>query len=180
MYKFGVLEAMLPLAIDDNTDLETRRYCMLAVANMAEIITHSTIVKSLEHIIILIDSFDEEMQKCATLCLQNLSANKDIVMELQDAIQPCVNLISINKGKHIPLPDAKLHAVAALRGLCIADVLRLKIINEGVLRAFLQIIDNPPNNAILVKYQQFYVDFHLFMKHILIYYNQQYFIVYFY
>ncbi len=41
--------------------------------------------------------------------------------------------------------------MAALRGLCIADVLRLKIINEGILRAFLHIIDKPPNSAILVE-----------------------------
>ena len=36
-------------------------------------------------------------------------------------------------------------------GLCVADVLRLRIINECVLRTFLQLSDAPPSNAILVE-----------------------------
>lgn len=150
--EYGTLEAMLPLAIDQETDLETRRYCMLAVANMAaDTSTHPVVLQSLDHIILLIDSADDEIQKCACLCLQNLASSPGIVLRLQDSIQPLVNVISITKGKRIPLPDTKLHACAALRGLCFADILRLKIINEGCLRAFLSIIDKPPSDHILVE-----------------------------
>ena len=47
--EFGVLEAMLPYAIDENCDMEVKRYCMLAVANMAAMNeTHVTILQNLK------------------------------------------------------------------------------------------------------------------------------------
>jgi len=151
LIEFGVLEAMLPLAVADETDLETKRYCILAVANMAaDPSTHPVILQSLISIILLLDSEDEEIQKCGSLTIQNMAANKDIIAKLDDCIQPLVNLISIMKGK-VPLPDAKLHALAALRGLATQDLMRLRIINEGALRGFIMLIDDPPSDHILVE-----------------------------
>ena len=75
----------------------------------------------------------------------------DIVLTIFPSL---VNLLSFTK-----MPNAKLHA--ALRGVCVTDVLRLRIINEGVLRAFLHIIDAPPSNAILYGFSslcQWYID----------------------
>ena len=55
-------------------------------------ITHATMNKSLEHVTLMVDLCDEEIQKCAALCLENLRSYKDIVLKLQEGIQPLVNL----------------------------------------------------------------------------------------
>ena len=49
--------------------------------------------------------------------------------------------MAATKGEHTSLPDAKLYAVLELCGLCQADVIWLYIINENVLRDFLQLLD---------------------------------------
>ena len=48
LIEFGVLQALLPKAIDSKTDLETRRYACLAVANMAtQKQTHKVLIMKL-------------------------------------------------------------------------------------------------------------------------------------
>ena len=63
----------------------------------------------------LLDDEDPEIQKCAAQCIHNLAADSDLAERLEACVPALVNLL----GGADPRADAKLHAVAALRGLAV-------------------------------------------------------------
>jgi hypothetical protein len=136
----SIVSLLVKLALNTNNSIETRRYSILALANIsATVANHAAIVNDggLQAIFSLANfTADAMLQYYVSSALSNLSSNDKnhaILLE-KGGLQPLISLLFHSN------PDVHTKAAAALRGLSISEIARIKIVQEGGLEPLTRLL----------------------------------------
>jgi len=148
----GMLKELLSIAVTESCDLAARRYSTFAVGNLAaSVATHQAFVEMIPVIIELVDAPDPDIQRYATLVLQNLATDEAMIVPLLRAgmIGPLLNLLAtLNFGSS---PEASLHTIAVMRCLSVDDTIKPRLVKEGLLKQMVHLIESPVSGKVLVE-----------------------------
>jgi hypothetical protein len=152
MVDAGLLRELMTVAVTVAFDPAARRYSTFAVGNLAaSVSTHPSFVELVPAIIELVDSPDAEIQRYATLILQNLAADPKMVTTLlrSGMVSPLLNLLAnLNASS---LPDASLHTLSVLRCLSVDDLVKPRLINEGLLKQMIHLVESPVAAKVIIE-----------------------------
>jgi hypothetical protein len=132
----GSLQPLLSLAKRENGDLESQRYAIFALTNLAASrINHAQLLPTgmLAVMANLMEDDDMEIRNSAILAMGNFASNPENHEGLAEI--DCVQTLVELTATHNPL--TQLRAVATLRGLSTNEALRAEIVRRGGLQPLL-------------------------------------------
>ena len=136
----SIIALLVKTAFDTSNSIESRRYSILALANISATVTyHSSLVENgcLEAIFSLANfSVDAMSQYYVSSALSNFSSNEKnhLVLIEKGGIQPMISLLFHSD------PDVHSKAAAAIRGLSVSVLARIKIVQEGGLEPLTRLL----------------------------------------
>jgi hypothetical protein len=135
----GALQPLLNLARRINGDLETQRYAVFALTNVAATRSnHAMLVDSgvAELVVGLLDDEDIEIRNSAAFCVANLASNTANHAALLDegVLGPIIGIVASDDSV------AQLRAVCAIRGLSVDEAIRQELLERGALPPLLRLM----------------------------------------
>jgi Armadillo/beta-catenin-like repeat len=134
----GAMQPLLSLAKRDNGDLESQRFAVFALTNVAATrANHAQLARAgvVALVCELLQADDVELRDCAAFCVANFASNPDChaMLSQQDVLPALIRLAGCDDVR------AQLRATSALRGLSVDEQLRVDIVTRGGLTPLLKL-----------------------------------------
>jgi Armadillo/beta-catenin-like repeat len=134
----GAMQPLLSLARRDNGDLESQRFAVFALTNVAATrANHAQLARAgvVALVCELLQADDVELRDCAAFCVANFASNPDChnMLAQQDVLPALIRLAGCDDVR------AQLRATSALRGLSVDEQLRVDFVTRGGLTPLLKL-----------------------------------------
>eukprot|EP00953_Heterococcus_sp_UTEX-ZZ885_P035587 18364-Heterococcus_DN1.PRE.6 len=134
----GAMQPLLSLAKRDNGDLESQRFAVFALTNVAATrANHAQLARAgvVALVCELLQADDVELRDCAAFCVANFASNPDChsMLAQQDVLPALIRLAGCDDVR------AQVRATSALRGLSVDEQLRVDIVTRGGLTPLLKL-----------------------------------------